>query len=185
MNAQERFSIKVKSLVLGAMVAALFAALLFPAPALAASAPLASSVTLSTGSALSVVQQPQNDPRFVSREKNAATQFSMAAKLGNVGLLAHNTLAGAQFGKLALGDKLTVSYSDGRTETFVVTAALRYQVLPNGKYLDLSSGATQSAGDVFHAAYGGAYHLTLQTCITADGNNEWGRLFIIAQPMAQ
>jgi len=35
---------------------------------------------------------------------------------------------------------------------------------------------------MFDRAYEGGRHVTFQTCIAAEGNSSWGRLFIIAAP---
>lgn len=50
--------------------------------------------------ALPVVQQPADQPYYVSNRDGEATQFSMAARYGNIGLLAHNTLSGRLFSGL-------------------------------------------------------------------------------------
>ncbi|GAB4538385.1 MAG: hypothetical protein Fur002_01820 [Anaerolineales bacterium] len=199
MKPTKQFSRNMKFFALGAMAAVLFFSLAFPVHSLAASEDstlkafvervknghaeqlrgmYAPGVTAAT-----VTQQPENDPRFISNEANVATQFSMATKLGNVGLLAHNTLAGAQFFKMTVGGTITLVYGDGRTENFVIVEIASYQVLDKGNYLNLATNQTEKVGDVFMKAYAGAYHLTLQTCIAKDGNNEWGRMFIIAQPV--
>ena len=46
--------------------------------------------------ALPVTQQPVGNPGFVSQAADTVTQFGMAAEVGNVGLLAHNNLAGME-----------------------------------------------------------------------------------------
>jgi hypothetical protein len=38
---------------------------------------------------------------------------------------------------------------------------------------------------MFDRAYLGDHHLTLQTCIAAEGISSWGRLFIIAVPKTE
>ncbi|MDD2921399.1 MAG: hypothetical protein PHQ36_03865 [Anaerolineales bacterium] len=133
--------------------------------------------------AYSIVQQPEKDAGFVSTEKSAVTQFNMAAKAGNVGLLAHSYLAGKSFPSIKQGDQIVLVYGDGRTETFVAESILQYQKLPYGLYKDLKTQNNLGTGELFDAVYGGAYHLALQTCIESGGDAEWGRLFIIAKPI--
>ncbi|NPV85736.1 MAG: hypothetical protein HPY45_06975 [Anaerolineae bacterium] len=137
--------------------------------------------------ALRVVQQPPNDPGYVSIRDGEATQFRLAATIANnIGLLAHNYLAGKQYFNIREGDLIQVVYGDGRVEEFEVTRILQYQALspdsPTSDFVDLQNGATLSATNLFYEVYGGAYHLTLQTCIARDNDSEWGRLFIIAEP---
>jgi hypothetical protein len=133
-----------------------------------------------------VIQQPADSAAFVSLNRDQVTQFNMAAQAGNVGLLAHNYLAGNSFSKLKKGDVVTLVYGDGHTESFTVTTTLRYQALsPNSvssNFKDLGSQAVLSASQLFDRVYRGSRHLTFQTCIEADGDVSWGRLFILAEP---
>lgn len=136
--------------------------------------------------ALPVVQQPAGDAGFVSSQPEVLTQFALASSYGTTGMLAHNTLAGAHFSNLEAGQFLTVVYGDGRTAFFQITAVERYQALqPTSPYSDFVDTATQSklsATDLFYHIYNGDGQLVLQTCIEAEGNASWGRLFIIAEP---
>ena len=45
--------------------------------------------------ALAIVQQPTGNPGYVSTAESVATQFSMEAEVGIIGLLARNTHAGS------------------------------------------------------------------------------------------
>lgn len=130
-----------------------------------------------------IVQQPEGNAHFVSTNDSVVTQFSMATSMGNVGLLAHNTLAGKSFFNIKQSDQIILVYGDGHTETFVVENTLSYQSLPYGQYKNLQTQNNISVGEIFNTVYGGEYHLTLQTCIERDGNFEWGRMFIIAKPV--
>lgn len=140
--------------------------------------------------ALPIVQQPSDSPAFVSTNDSEVTQFSMPARYGNVGLLAHNYLSGKLFSSLAIGQQVHLIYGDGRIETFVITEVLRYQALqPTSPYssfrnLDQDEG-TLSANQMFTRAYLGDRHVTFQTCIEAYGNSSWGRLFVIAEPKSE
>ncbi len=138
--------------------------------------------------AFPVIQQPYGNPGFVSNTDSVVTQFSMASEVGNLGLLAHNTLAGATFSQLKTGDTIILIYGDGHTQGFVVEGIQQYKATdplsPYSYFKDLFSDSTLSALDLFNKVYRGDYHLTLQTCIDNEGNASWGRLFIIAKPIS-
>lgn len=140
--------------------------------------------------ALPIVQQPSGSPAFVSSQDGEVTQFSMPARYGNVGLLAHNHLSGKLFSGLAIGQQVRLIYGDGRIETFVITEVLRYQALqPTSPYSSFRNldreEETLSANQMFTRAYLGNRHLTFQTCIDSYGNSSWGRLFVIAEPKSE
>lgn len=139
--------------------------------------------------ALPVVQQPTDDPYYVSNHDGEATQFSIASQYGNIGLLAHNHLSGKSFSKLSIGQEVELVYGDGRIEYFVVTEVLHFQALqPQSQqslFLNLDNSETLSANQMFNRVYTGSHHLTFQTCINANGNMSWGRLFVLATPKAQ
>ena len=139
--------------------------------------------------ALPVSQQPAGDPNYVSMKNGEATQFAAAAQLGNVGLLAHNTLSGRSFSELAEGHEVRLVYGDGDVEHFVVTELLRFQALePKSAWSTFRSETGEevlSAGEMFERVYSGERHVTFQTCIQAYGNPSWGRLFVIAEPESQ
>lgn len=139
--------------------------------------------------ALPVVQQPADDPYYVSNHDGEATQFSIASQYGNIGLLAHNNLSGKSFSKLSVGQDVELVYGDGRIEKFVVTEVLHFQALqPQSQqsiFLNLDYSEILSANQMFNRVYTGNYHLTFQTCIKANGNTSWGRLFVVATPKVQ
>ena len=138
--------------------------------------------------AMPVVQQPVGNPGYVSTVENVVTQFAMASEVGNVGLLAHNNLAGLDFTRLAPGQEVNLVYGSGGIETFIVSRVVRYQALnpysPYSEFRDLESGITISAQELFKQLYRGDRHVTFQTCIESEGNLSWGRLFVIAEPKA-
>ena len=113
----------------------------------------------------------------------------MAAEYDNVGLLAHNTLSGRFFSGLAIGQEVRLIYGSGKVEYFIVTEILRYQALqpasPYSDFRDLHGGGLISAGELFKRVYTGERHVTFQTCIEAEGNLSWGRLFILAKPVTR
>lgn len=139
--------------------------------------------------ALPVIQQPSGNAGFVSSSDGKTTQFRMASQFGNIGLLAHNHLAGKSFSHLKIGDEVLMIYGDGRVEHFVVKEVLEYQALqPNSPYSsfrNLDKDETINAEQMFKRVYFGDYHVTFQTCIDAEGNPSWGRLFVIAVPMEE
>jgi hypothetical protein len=138
---------------------------------------------------LPIVQQPMNDPYYVSNHDGEVTQFSTASQYGNIGLLAHNNLSGKSFSQLSVGQEVDVMYGDGKVEKFVITEVLHFQALQPGSqqsfFLNLDTSETLSANEMFNRVYTGDYHLTFQTCIKAYGNMSWGRLFVVATPKLQ
>ncbi len=111
-------------------------------------------------------------------------QYAFSAKYNNVGLIAHDYLAGGSFYQLTPGMEVEVYYSDGGTETYVITSVSRYQATnPNdygAPFID-PNGVKLSAFQVFTKAYlrGG---LTFQTCISTETTTTWGLLFVQAIP---
>jgi hypothetical protein len=137
--------------------------------------------------AFTVEQQPSGYAGYVSTADAVVTQFSIATEVGNVGLLAHNTHAGAFFTNIQQGNLIVLVYGDGHTETFMAQSIQRYQALdplnPYSQFKDLETQTTLTAEELFNKVYRGDYHLTLQTCIENNGNASWGRLFIVATPV--
>jgi len=134
---------------------------------------------------LSVVQQPAGQPGYVSTSDGNVTQFGSASQYGSIGLLAHNYLAGRQFFAIANGDEIDLVYGDGRAEKYIVSEVRKYQALsptsPYSSFVDLSQpDVTLTYEDLFYDTYGVGGRLILQTCISNNGSDSWGRLFIIA-----
>lgn len=135
---------------------------------------------------LPVVQQPASNPYYVSDREGEITQFSMVSQYGNLGLLAHNTLAGEHFSELTVGQEVRLTYENGRSEYFIITEILRFQALQpesvSSSFRDLEGSETLSAVEMFNQIYAGGRRLVFQTCIEARGDPSWGRLFVIAVP---
>lgn len=135
---------------------------------------------------LPVIQQPADDPYYVSNRYGEVTQFSIASQYGNIGLLAHNTLSGEEFSGLSVGQEVRLVYGDGRVEYFVIAELLHFQALQpdsvSSSFRNLDRNETLSAGELFSRAYTGERRLVFQTCIEANGDLSWGRLFVIAFP---
>lgn len=134
---------------------------------------------------LSVVQQPAGQPGYVSTFDGNVTQFSFASQYGSIGLLAHNYLAGRQFFVISNGDEIDLVYGDGHAEEYIVSEIRKYQALsptsPYSSFVDLSQpDLTLTYEDLFYDTYGVGGRLILQTCISNNGSDSWGRLFIIA-----
>jgi hypothetical protein len=136
--------------------------------------------------ALQVIQQPKDQPAFVSSDDNLITQFSMPKKYGVVGLLAHNYLSGKLFFDLITGDEVIVIYGDGHSDFYRVTGSERYQALnPLSPYSDFVNTSTPgtarlSSAALFSQIYTHPDSLIFQTCIDANGDSSWGRYFVTA-----
>jgi hypothetical protein len=136
--------------------------------------------------ALPVEQQPKNDSNYIRMEPDLATQYRPAARFGVTGLLAHNTLAGKLFFDMKIGDVVTLAYGDGSTQRYQVTQIARFQARnANHEYVDLEDGEIVSGAELFQEMYTGTNHVTFQTCIFAEGNESWGRLFVVATPIGE
>jgi hypothetical protein len=137
--------------------------------------------------AFPVYQQDENDPGYVSDVDGVVTQFDLAARNKVIGLLAHNTLAGASFTNLAIGQEVRIVYGDGKVAYFIVNQLNRFQALPRKNqiagYLDLSTDKLFNTQDIFSMFYQGGIHVTFQTCIKKGDETSWGRLFITAIPV--
>jgi len=136
--------------------------------------------------AFPIIPQPENNPAYVSSRKDTLTQFGLASQYDTTGLLAHNYLAGKSFFLLEEGQLIFLIYGDGKTETYVVTQSMRFQALTpesvTSNFVDLDNGEHYSASKLFSTMYNRPGDVILQTCIYAQENNSWGRLFIIAEP---
>ena len=133
-----------------------------------------------------VVQQPSGRPDFVSPWKNSATQFSLASKVGSIGLLAHNYLAGQSFALLHPGQELYLIYGDGQVAAYTVSESLQYEARESGSltsdFVDLKDGGVLTHKELFMKVYDRPGRVILQTCITLNDDPSWGRLFVIAEP---
>ena len=140
--------------------------------------------------AFNIGQQPARNDNFVSPLPNYVTEYRAASNYGTIGLLAHNYLAGQYFFQLLPGHEIELVYGENRKESFVVIQTQKYQALsPNSSsssFTDLETGEYLTASQLFRKMYASQTgHVVLQTCIYADQNPTWGRLFIIAEPVSQ
>jgi len=133
-----------------------------------------------------VIQQPSDQPAFVSPNDNLVTQFSSASAFGSLGFLAHNNLAGIKFPEIKSGDLISIVYGDGHFDQYQVKQIRSLQAVepnnPYSSYIDLSNNQTLTVQEVFYQTYGVSNQLILQTCISSQGLDSWGRLFVIATP---
>ena len=137
---------------------------------------------------LQITQQPTGSSNFVTSFPNYVTEYQAAANYGTIGLLAHNYLAGEYFSQILLGQEIELVYVDNHIEKFIVTEIQRYQALspnsPSSDFIDLVTGDYLTASQLFNKVYRNqSGHVVLQTCIDAGENPNWGRLFIIAEPV--
>jgi hypothetical protein len=137
--------------------------------------------------ALPVIQQPKDQPAYVSNKDNLVTQFAMPNQYGVIGLLAHNYLSGKLFFELQTGDEVVVIYGDGHSSIYRITQTEQFQALnplsPYSDFIDPTDviGTRMSSADLFNHIYTTPDHLVFQTCIDANGNSSWGRLFVSAK----
>lgn len=132
-----------------------------------------------------VIQQPYNNPIYVSRQPGEVTQFRTAQRAGSIGLLAHNYLLGKDFFQLEVGSRLHIVYASGRTKAYQVYAIKDYQALSLYTFREL--GAQNNIGQypLFDQIYrANNDRVVLQTCIERGGNLSWGRRFILARPVS-
>lgn len=147
-----------------------------------------SELVLDDSTTLKITTQPTGNSNFVSPLSNTLTEFQLALEYDTFGLLAHNYLAGRYFFQILPGQEIKLVYSDNRTATFKVTQIKKYQALspnsPVSDFTDLATGEYLTASQLFRKMYGDhSGHLILQTCIYANQNPTWGRLFVVAEPM--
>ena len=137
--------------------------------------------------AYKVVAQPAGQPGFVSLKDGVLTQFGMAWRYHTIGLLAHNDHAGESFFFLREGMLVALVYRDGRVAYYRVGEVKHMRALspnsPTSSFLDLDHpGKKLTVLEVFKRIYAPGQRLVFQTCIEAEGNLSWGRLFVTAYP---
>ena len=137
--------------------------------------------------ALPVRQQPIGQPDYVASEQDVLTQFGLPSRYGSVGLLAHNYLSGDQFFQLHANQNVVLIYGDGRLEHYTIAAIEAYQALkptsPFSEFINLNdpNHSLLSSADLFNEVYTTSHRVIFQTCIEANGEPSWGRMFIIAR----
>ncbi len=133
-----------------------------------------------------VVSQPAGNYGFVSTQADTVTEFSLATSPVE-GLLGHVDLAGKTFSGLKNNQDIYLIWADGSTRKYKITGSHGYQAVSpysaSSDFIDLETGATLSAAELFVEYYMGTEHITLQTCISKNGSSNWGRLFVVAEPV--
>ena len=128
-------------------------------------------------SSFPVIQQPSDQPAYVSTNADLVTQFSSASSFGSLGFLAHNNLAGSRFSEIENGDLISVVFGDGHFIQYQVTQIRSLQALEptstSSSFLDLSDNQKLTAQEVFYQTYGVKDQLIQQTCISSQGLDSW------------
>lgn len=134
-----------------------------------------------------VISQPAGRPDFISDISGVATRFQLPSRYGNIGLIAHNYLSGKHFMELKQGDLIHVLDGFGHSNCYRVNSFRRLQALqprsPHSDFIDLDSHELLSASGVFQQVYTGKHRVVLQTCIQKGDIREWGRFFVITEPV--
>jgi hypothetical protein len=135
-----------------------------------------------------IVAQPAGNPAYVSPADGVLTHFGLTAGHGSTGLLAHNTAAGVLFSRLQPGQVIYLVRGNQDVDAYLITTLLQYQALqpssPYSDFIDLEQPSLRlTATELFYQVYAVPGRLVLQTCIAKDGNDNWGRLFLIAEPV--
>jgi hypothetical protein len=139
--------------------------------------------------ALPVMQQPKDQPAYVSSANDLLTQFSLPKQYNTVGLLAHNYLSGSLFYDIDFDQTVVVINGDGSTQQYRIERIERFQALnptsPYSSFVDQAdpSGKVLTSAELFSRIYTVKNKLIFQTCIDAEGDPSWGRIFIIAKPI--
>jgi sortase (surface protein transpeptidase) len=127
-----------------------------------------------------VLYQPDAMHYYVYAVAGTVTNYS-EAKNGNIGLLAHEELAGKTFTQLKQSDIITLRFSDERIEKYQVSHVLRYVALEpyniSSPFINMETKEISAAIDLGNSLYVFAKdQLVLQTCY----DNAHGRLFVVA-----
>jgi hypothetical protein len=138
-----------------------------------------------------VVGQPSGDEEYISEDENTLTQYGTPAQYGVIALLAHNSLnSGRLVSRLAPGQEVYVLYGDGKVSRYCVSSVQYYQALSphdsRSDFRDLNrpGGEILTYDQLFNRVYTTASRLVFQTCLEANGNPSWGRIFISAEPVS-
>jgi hypothetical protein len=140
--------------------------------------------------ALRVVEQPPGDENFVSADGDVLTRYGKPGQFGVTAILAHNYLSGRTFFQIKPGQEIVLVYGNGQTASYRVSGIEHYQAISphdvRSDFRDLNGpgGQVISYSQLFDRVYTAANTLVLQTCIEANGDPSWGRIFIIADPAA-
>ncbi len=134
-----------------------------------------------------VTGQPGGEESYISSDDNVLTQYGKPAEFGVTALLAHNYLnSGKSLGKLKPQQEIYLVYGDGKVSRYQVTSVEYYQALSphdvRSDFRDLNgpNGSILSFSQLFDRVYTTPNRLVFQTCLEANGELSWGRVFISA-----
>jgi hypothetical protein len=137
--------------------------------------------------ALKVMKQPPGKYTYVSSLEDTVTLFQSAMKYGVTGLLAHNYLAGRLFSQLKAGQEVIIIYGKENIRRYQVTEYAWYKKItpnsPTSDLIDLETGENATCVQVFNRFYTGKHRVTFQTCLAGEGIDDYGLMFVIAQPV--
>ncbi len=138
---------------------------------------------------LPVTGQPAGDESIIYEDENILTQYSTPAQYGVIAILAHNYLnSGRLLEQLSAGQEVYVVYGDGKVAPYTISTVQYYQALDphnvRSDFRDLNGpgGEVISYNQLFDHVYTNAGQLVFQTCLKANGEWSWGRIFISADP---
>ena len=138
---------------------------------------------------LPVTGQPAGDESTIYEDENMLTQYSTPAQYGVIAILAHNYLnSGRLLEQLSAGQEVYVVYGDGKVAPYTISTVKYYQALDphnvRSDFRDLNGpgGEAISYNQLFDHVYTNAGQLVFQTCLKANGEWSWGRIFISADP---
>lgn len=136
-----------------------------------------------------VTGQPNADETYVSSEENVLTQYKKPSEFGVVAILAHNYLnSGKLLSQVSPNQEIFVVYGDGKVRRFRVSSVQYYQALSphdnRSDFRDLNGpgGEILRFDQLFNRVYTQSNQLVFQTCLEANGDLSWGRIFISADP---
>jgi hypothetical protein len=136
-----------------------------------------------------VTGQPGGDESYISTDENVLTQYEKPAEYGVTALLAHNYLtSGKTLSKLKPDQDVYIVYGDGKVSRYRVSRIEYYQALSphdiRSDFRDLNGPGGEILGfsQLFDRIYTAPNRLVFQTCLEANGDLSWGRVFISAEP---
>jgi hypothetical protein len=139
--------------------------------------------------AMPVISQPGGDESYVSADDNILTQYAKPTEYGVIALLAHNYLnSGRSFFDLKPDQEIVIVYGDGSASRYRVTKVSFYQAMDShnirSDFRDLNGpgGEVITYDQLFSRIYTNRNQVVFQTCIEANGDLSWGRLFVTADP---
>ena len=136
-----------------------------------------------------VTGQPGGDENYISADENVLTQYSTPTRYGVIAVLAHNYLnSGKLLSKITPNQEVFIVYGDGKVARYRVSTVQYFQALSphdvRSDFRDLNGPGSEviSYDQLFNEVYTKSRRLVFQTCLEANGDLSWGRIFISADP---